>query len=126
VAVPLRTMRIIWGALLFAVLIYCSIAFTIGQRNAGVPFASEFKDLLVQIIYAVAAVMFGVAFFMRGWMRDRGRPAHLYNIVTWALLEAVTIYGLVLAMVKFDWRLIVAPALATFAGFVLTFPQEAV
>lgn len=123
-ATPLRVMRIIWAALLFAALIYFQIAFMIGQRNAGVPFASEFHDPFVQIIYAVAAVTFGVAFFMRGWMRDHGRPSHLYNIVTWALLESVTIYGLVLAMIKSDWRLIAAPAMLTFAGFVLTFPQE--
>jgi hypothetical protein len=123
-AVPLRITRIIWAALLFAVLIYCLIAFMMGQRNAGVPFASEFHDPFAQIIYAVAVVTFGVAFFMRGWMRDHGRPAHLYNIVTWALLESVTIYGLVLAMIKFDWRLIAAPAMLTVAGFVLTFPRD--
>ena len=61
---------------------------------------------------------------MRARFRERGAPSRLYNIVTWALLEATTIYGLVLAMVAFDWRLLIPPAMLTILGFTLTFPQE--
>ena len=124
-AVPLRILRSIWAALLIATLIYCLIAALVGQRNAQMPISSQLLDPFAEILYAIGAVTFGLAFFIRGWMRDHGRPARLYNIVTWALLESITIYGLVLAMLKADWRLIAAPALLTFAGFVFTFPQEA-
>jgi hypothetical protein len=61
---------------------------------------------------------------MRNWFREKGRPRRLYNIIAWALFEATTIYGLVLALIAFDWRLIVAPAMLTIIGFVMTFPQE--
>ncbi len=122
-AVPLRIMRIIWAALLVATLIYSAIAVTLGQRNAPL-MQAHLHDPFVQIIYGIAAITFGVAFFMRSWMRDRGRPAQLYNIVSWALFESIAIYGLVPAMLHADWRLMAAPEMLAFAGFVLTFPQE--
>jgi hypothetical protein len=124
VAVALKVTRIIWAALLFATLIYSAIAVMLGQRNARMPMPAHLHDPFVQIIYGVAAITFGLAFFMRGWMRDRGRPADLYNIVSWALFESIAIYGLVPAMVHADWRLMAAPEMLAFAGFVLTFPQE--
>jgi hypothetical protein len=48
----------------------------------------------------------------------------LYNILPWALFESVTIYGVVLNLILVDWRLIVAPAMLTILGFVVTFPKS--
>ena len=122
--VPLRAVRIIWAALVVATLIYWRIAILLCQKNVATPFAGELHDLFAQLIYGMALITFAVAFFMRGFMRDRGRPAHLYNIVSWALFEASAIYGLVLSFVKLDWRLIVAPEMLAIVGFGVTFPQE--
>ena len=115
--------RVIWAALLVAVVVYCLIAFMLGQTNAAQPFAENFRDVFVKMMYAVAIVMFGVAFFMRARLREMGRPPRLYNIVCWALLESVTIYGLVPAFTHHDWRLVAGPAMLSIAGLVMTFPQ---
>ena len=120
----LRVVRIIWAALFVAILIYCALAFFLAQKNASQPFDANFNDVLVPIIYGMAAVTFGVAYFMRARLRALGRPLAVYSIVGWALFEAVSIYGLVLAFVHLDWRLIVAPAAVSIAGFITTFPGE--
>jgi len=116
--------RVIWAALLMAVVFFCVMAFIVGQKNVGNPFAQNFIDPLVKIIYAIAIVTYGVAFFMRARLRDMGRPPAVYNIVGWALLESITIYGLVVALIHADWRLIAGPAVLTLAGYVITFPRE--
>jgi uncharacterized integral membrane protein len=116
--------RIIWTALLAVVLIYVLVAFMIAQRNANQPFADALHHQMVLPLYAIGAVTFGIAFFMRARLREQGRPRRMYNIIGWALFESVTIYGLVLAFIAFDWRLIVPPAMLTILGFVVTFPQE--
>ena len=116
--------RIIWVALLASICMYVYIAFLVGQRNAGLPFEQSLHHQMVVPLYAIGAVTFGMAFFIRSLFRGPGKPRRLYNIVGWALFESVTIYGLVLALLLADWRLIVAPALLTILGFALTFPSE--
>ena len=115
--------RAIWAALLIAVVVYCLIAFMLGQANAAQPFAENFRDVFVEVMYAVAIVMFGVGFFIRARLREMGRPPRLYNIVGWALFESVTLYGLIPAFIHHDWRLVAGPAMLSVAAFVMTFPQ---
>lgn len=116
--------RIIWSALLASIFIYIMVAFMTAQRNAAQPFADALHHQMVLPLYAIGAVTAVLAFFMRARFRSRGAPRRLYNVVTWALLEATTIYGLVLAMIAADWRLLIPPAMLTILGFVVTFPQE--
>ncbi len=120
----IRLQRIIFAALLIAVAMYSAIAFIMGRQNAGKPLAEEFRNPLVVPIYIVAAITFVVAIVLRARFRERQLPMRMTNIVFWSLLEAITIYGLVLSFVCKDWRLIVGPAFLTALGFILTFPQE--
>ena len=120
----MRMQRIIWAALFGSILLYCFVAFTVAQRNAQRPFETALHDQFTIILYSIGALTFAAAFFMRGWLRERGRPLQMYNVVGWALLESVTIYGLVLALMTMDWRMIALPAALTIAGFIITFPQE--
>jgi FtsH-binding integral membrane protein len=116
--------RIIWSALLATIFIYIGVAYMIAQRNAAQPFSESLRHQMVLPLYAIGAVTAVIAFFMRARFRERGAPSRLYNIITWALLEATTIYGLVLAIIAFDWRLLIPPAMVTILGFVVTFPRE--
>lgn len=116
--------RIIWAALLASIFIYILIVFMVGQRNAAQPFSEALRHQMVLPLYGIGAVTFGMGFFMRNLFRERGRPSRLYNIIGWALFEATTIYGVVLAMIAFDWRLIIPPAMLTILGFVVTFPRN--
>ncbi len=121
---PMKVMRIIWAALLGATLIYCLVAFMVAQKNAGRPFVDAVHDQRVQVVYAIAVITFAAAFFMRARDRERPTPVPVANIICWALFEAVTIYGLVLAFIALDWRLIVPPEMLSILGFVMTFPQQ--
>jgi hypothetical protein len=123
-ASAMKIERIIWAALLAAVVIYVLVAFMVAQKNAAPPFADALHRQMVLPVYAIGAVLFVIAFFLRARFRERGAPRRLRNIIAWALFEAVTIYGLVLALTASDWRLIVPPAMLTIIGFVVTFPQE--
>ena len=123
-AVAMRIERIIWAALLASIFIYILIVFMVAQRNAGQPFSEALHHQMVLPLYAIGAVTFGMAFFMRNFFRERGRPSRVYNIIGWALFEATTIYGVVLAFIAFDWRLVIPPAMLTILGFAVTFPQE--
>ncbi|HYS56204.1 MAG TPA: hypothetical protein VER58_20790 [Thermoanaerobaculia bacterium] len=117
--------RIIWAALFASILIYCLIAFTIAQRNAQRPFQAALHDEFTIILYSISALTFVAAFFTRARFRERGAPRRLYNIIAWALLESITIYGFILALVRMDWKMILPPAALTIAGFIITFPHQA-
>jgi F0F1-type ATP synthase membrane subunit c/vacuolar-type H+-ATPase subunit K len=123
-APELKIERIIWAALLVSIAIYGHVAFLVGRKNAGRPFGDELRDPRVMILYALCALTFPIAFVMRAWLRERGAPRRLYNIIGWALFESITIYGLVPALILSDWRLIAAPAALSISGFILTFPSE--
>jgi len=120
----MRVERAIWGALLFSIFFYIVMAFMVAQRNAGQPFAAALHHPMVLPLYAIGAATFGIAIFVRNWFRDRGQPRRKYKIVGWALFEAITVYGLVLAFIAVDWRLIVPPAALTILGFGATFPRD--
>ena len=121
----LRTLRIIFVALLTSIAIYVFVVWTVAKKTEP-PFETRLSDPLVQVLYAASAVFFVVAFVFSNWMRDHGRPRKLVYILRWALLESVTIYGLLAAFIRFDWRLIVPPAMLSILGFALSFPQEEV
>ena len=120
----MRVERIIWAALLFSIFMYIVIAYIIAQRNATVPFEQALHHQMVLPLYAIGALTFVMAFVVRGYFRAKGRPSRVYNIIGWALFEASTIYGLVLALIAFDWRLLVPMAALTIVGFAVTFPRD--
>jgi F0F1-type ATP synthase membrane subunit c/vacuolar-type H+-ATPase subunit K len=119
----LRPLRIIFAALLGSIGIYCFVAWMVAKRT-DVAFDNRLKDPLVQVFYVLSATIFVIAFVVSTWLRGRGRPRRLVYIVRWALLESVAIYGLVAAFVRFDWRLIIPPAMLSILGFALSYPQE--
>jgi MFS family permease len=121
----LRTLRVIFAALLMSIAIYIFVVWTVAKKTE-LPFETRLSDPVVQFLYAASAVFFVVAFVFSNWMRDRGRPRRVVYIVRWALLETVTIYGLLAAFTRLDWRLIVPPAMLSILGFALSFPQEEV
>jgi FtsH-binding integral membrane protein len=122
----LRPQRIIYAALLIALAIYFVLVWTLGQQNASRPFQDAVRQPIVIPMYAIGAATFAIAFFIRARFRERRVPPRVRNIVFWALLESISIYGVVLAFLYRDWRLMAPPLMVSILGFAMSFPQEEV
>jgi hypothetical protein len=122
----LRIQRIIYAALLITLAIYFILVWILGQQNASRSFQEALRLPIVVPLYVIGVVTFAMAFFMRARLHERGAPPRMRNIVFWALLESIGIYGLVVAFVYQDWRLMVPPLMLSILGFAVSFPQQEV
>jgi hypothetical protein len=122
----LRLQRIIYAALLIALAIYFIIVWIFGQQNALRSFQEALRLPIVFPLYAIGGVTFAMAFFMRARLHERGAPTRLRNIVFWSLLESISIYGVVVAFLYQDWRLMAPMLMLSIIGFAISFPQQEV
>lgn len=116
----MRLLRIIWFALAFTTVIYAVIAFLMGNPPRFASFDESIRDLLVLILYGLAAVMFVIGTVMYSVYRNR--PPQLRMIVALALYESIAIYGLMACFFRHDFRLYLAPWALALIGFIRVFP----
>lgn len=83
---------------------------------------------IVRVLYGVAVITFLMSFVafkqLSSSRGGSGVPLHRALMVRWALLEAVTIFGLIAAFIVGSREVIVPPLVVSVIGFVLSFPSE--
>jgi hypothetical protein len=119
--------RIIHGALVLGVLMFGAVAFTIRDRSIPSEELPSRRVLYVALAL-VSAVLFGAAAFSTGRLpppardasEDEWWSANLGRVlVSWALVEAPTLLGLVVFTLTRDFRTLLAPfiGLLLFANY---------
>jgi hypothetical protein len=119
--------RIIHGALVLGILMFAAVAFTIRERSIPSEALPDRRVLYVALAL-VSAALFGAAAFRtgrlpaptRGASEDEWWTANLGRVlVTWSLVEAPTVLGLVAYMLTHDFRTLLAPfiGLLLFANY---------
>jgi hypothetical protein len=119
--------RIIHGALVLGILMFGAVAFAIRDRSIASEALPDRRVLYVALAL-VSATLFGAAAFStgrlpapaRGASEDDWWSANLGRVlVSWALVEAPTVLGLVVYMLTHDFRTLLAPfiGLLLFANY---------
>jgi hypothetical protein len=119
--------RIIHGALVLGVLMFGAVAVAIRDRSIPSE-ALPNRRVLYVALALVSAVLFGAAAFSagrlpapaRGASEDEWWSANLGRVlVSWALVEAPTLLGLVVFTLTHDFRTLLAPfiGLLLFANY---------
>jgi len=119
--------RIIHGALVLGILMFGAVALAIRGRSLPSEALPDRRVLYVALT-VVSATLFGAAAFMTGrlpapalgateddwWRANLGRV-----LVSWSLVEAPTLLGLVAYMLTHDFRTLIAPfiGLLLFANY---------
>jgi hypothetical protein len=121
---PAISARIIHGALVIGVVVFCLVAWYLGQASPVPPETLPDRKVLYIALFLVSAILFGGAMFTAGRL---GRPApgtsqdewwrvNLGKAVTiWALVETPTLLGLIAYTLTHDFRVL----LATLTGLLL-------
>lgn len=115
--------RIIWFALIFSTFLYAFVAWKV----VGAPPIALQREVLqpfMLVVYAVALSTYVAAFVASGALARRGVPRETTLIVKMAMLEAVSIFGLVAAFVAHDWRLFVPTWALALVGMLRSFPMD--
>lgn len=141
-ASTVRVMKVTWGALLAAMVLYIAIGFLMFPRVLPLRLdtLADFSDpmkipfILTSLMsLAMAAVLPKLLLTAVVKKRASRKPLEMPEmaqiffmplIARLALLESVTFYGFVLVQVHRDPVQILPFALATFGGFLLNFPSE--
>jgi len=119
--------RIIHAALVLGILMFGAVAFAIRDRSIPSEALPDRRVLYVALAL-VSATLFGAAAFMTGRLRapapgtteDDWWSANLGRVlVSWSLVEAPTVLGLVVYMLTRDFRTLLAPfiGLLLFANY---------
>ncbi|MEP6688885.1 MAG: hypothetical protein ABJC36_11100 [Gemmatimonadales bacterium] len=109
--------RIIHGALVLGILMFGAVAFAIRDRSIPTEALPDRRVLYVALTL-VSAILFGAAAFTTGrlpppvlgasqddwWNANLGRV-----LVSWSLVEAPTLLGLVIYTITHDFRTLLAP-----------------
>lgn len=111
--------KIIWTAIVFSTFFYVVIAYSFGP-NPTATFTESVSDTLTLAMYAAAFASFMAAMVIPA-LAVRS-PARTKMIMALALFEACSVFGLLAAFLRHDWRLIVAPWIASLVGFMREWP----
>jgi hypothetical protein len=115
----MRQQKILWGALFVSTVIYVFMAWFLAPV-AKRPFEESLRNPMTLVMYGAA-----IASFVGGLMFPRlvNAPAQKKMIMALALFESCSIFGLVAAFTQQDWRLIIAPWIASLIGFMREWPS---
>ncbi len=124
---PSISARIIHGALVFGILMFGAVAFVIQDRSIPAAALPD-RRVLYLALTLVSATLFGAAAFRtgrlpapaRGASEDDWWSANLGRVlVSWAMVEAPTLLGLVIYTLTHDFRTLLAPfiGLLLFANY---------
>ena len=94
-AAEARTLWILWGALVWCVILYAVIGFFL--RPGGESGMQPAPPAMLNVIAAGAVFLAATSIALRGVLA-RSTSYRNYSIVRWALAEAIAIAGLVLAL----------------------------
>jgi hypothetical protein len=119
--------RIIHGALVLGIVMFAVLAVVIRDRSVPAEALPDRRVLYVALTL-VSAVLFGAAAFTAGRLPPPARGASADDwwganlgrvVVSWALVEAPTLLGLVVYMLTQDFRTLLAPfiGLLLFANY---------
>ena len=138
-APTLPVIRIVWLALVVAIVIYGVLAFVIPPQ-AGTA-RTGFGNQTVLILYVAAALVLLTAVVFPRIMRRSAaanrdhtsstqasaisQRAWVANVIRWALLEAIAILGLMASMIDGSPMLFLPLGLIAAAGMILSYPAEA-
>ena len=121
---PAINARIIHAALVTGILMFCLVAWYLGQAPATPAYALPDRRVLYIALFLVSATLFGAAMFTAnrlghpapGASQDEWWRVNLGKAVTiWALVEAPALLGLVAYTLTQDSRALIA----TLSGLVL-------
>ncbi|MGE0821795.1 MAG: hypothetical protein AB7G75_26495 [Candidatus Binatia bacterium] len=90
-------LRILWSAFVGAVCVYIVVAYVLRQQT-GQALATIDRDFMTPI-FAVAAVIITLFIFSGAKVLAKALDYQVYCLVRWALLEAIGLFGLVLALI---------------------------
>jgi hypothetical protein len=119
-----RTLPIIYFALLGSIGIYGVLAFVLTSGGSGLSFDELLKQPIVIPLYVVAVAEYPAAFAISRLLKRKGRPARVYFIVRWALLEAIAILGIMAALLTHDVRAFLPLLALSLLGFARSAPRE--
>jgi hypothetical protein len=139
----IRTIRIIWGGLLFTIVIYGLLAYMAVRNPAPGPFESAFSNPIVLVLQIIGVGMFFLAFVMSSVFLRR-RPAgprapaapvtsgvvsvtprmRLALIVRWAMIESTAIFGLLAAFLSQDPRVFLPLGGLAIGGMLMSYPSD--
>jgi hypothetical protein len=114
---PAVSARIIHGALVIGVLMFCLVAWYLGRSSSVPVYSLRDRRVLYGALFIVSAILFGAAMFTAGRL---GRPGPGTSqdewwrvnlgkaIVIWALVEAPALLGLIAYMLTRDFRVLIA------------------
>lgn len=114
---PAISARIIHAALVIGVLMFCVIAWYLGQASPVPAYALPERRILYIALFLVSALLFGAAMFTAGRL---GRPAAGTSqdewwrvnlgkaVAIWALVEAPTLLGLLAYSLTHDFKVLIA------------------
>jgi hypothetical protein len=137
--VTVRTVRIIWLALLLSVLIYGVLGVIGVQEPTDASFESAFSNPVVIGLHVAGLGAFFMAFVMSSLLlrrpsmsppmapinRDIVPPrTRIALIVRWTLMEASAIFGLLAAFLARDPRLFVPLGALAVIGILASYPSE--
>jgi hypothetical protein len=109
--------KIIHGALVVGVLMFCLIAWYLGRTSAMPVYALPDRRVLYIALFLVSAILFGAAMFTAnrlsrpapGTSQDEWWRVNLGKaVVIWALVEAPTLLGLIAYTLTQDFRALIA------------------
>lgn len=114
---PSISARIIHGALMIGVLMFCLVAWYLGRASAVPTYALPDRRVLYVALFLVSATLFGAAMFTAarlgrpgpGTSQDEWWRVNLGKaVVIWALVEAPALLGLLAYTFTHDFRALIA------------------
>lgn len=92
--------KIIWFALLFSILLYNLVSYLASKGRTP----KALPDNILMIVISLSAFTVFVIFWVRSYMMRfvQGNPSKIFlvNMMTWAFVESIALYGLVLSMLS--------------------------
>lgn len=118
-------LRIIWMALMTAVVVYGVVGFVVSRR-AGAEVPAELRGWIEIFLAILAGIHLLVALFLKQMVAGVSGGRYLtYCILRWALVEAIGLFGLVLAILQSTPTVYGAFLVASLGCLLLMPPREA-
>ena len=136
-----RTVRVIWFALMMTLVIYAIICFTVLRPATTAPLEETFRNPIVIALHVVAIADLLMSFIMPRNILRRNASAprapqypsvdpvvtpaiRTAMILRWALIECVAIFGLLAAFMVHDSRVFLPLLAVSAAAMLMAYPSD--
>lgn len=138
-APALPNLKIIWIALFNSILIYLAFCWFFPSEEMANDLETAVRNPTVTLLYGMSLVSFIASFLLFNQMTASQRHSHPTHddqrraasaplvrafLVRWALLEVITIFGLIAAFLSHSREVIVPAFILSAIGFFLSFPSD--